>query len=158
MAAPTPTTRATPAGIKLEDGYSTLYTFALDANIELWEKTVKPPGLDGGDAIDTTTMHNVDLRTFSPRNLVTMTEGTFKAAYDPVVYTSVLQAVNRRDTVTARFPDGSTVAFYGYLRMFEPDEHQEGTMPEATVTIQPTNWDHVNDVEATWAVSQVAGT
>jgi hypothetical protein len=158
VAAPSATPRVDPSGIKLKDGYSTLITFARDTDVGLWEKTVTPPGLDGGDSIEQTTMHNDDWRTFAPRSLVTLTEMSFVAAYDPNVYTSVLALVNVEDTITVTFPDGSTLAFYGYLKMFEPSELTEGEQPEATVTIVPTNWDPAGDVEAAPVMTSVAGT
>ena len=80
MAAPTPTVRITPPGIFLRDGFSTLITFAVDPNIDLWEKVVKPPGLDGGEKVETTTMHNTVWRTFGPRELITMTAATMTCA------------------------------------------------------------------------------
>lgn len=158
MAAPSASARVDPSGIKLKDGYSSLITFARDTNAALWEKTVTPPGVDGGDAIEQTTMHNDDWRTFAPRSLKTLTEHTFTAAYDPVFYTDVLSLVNFEDTITVTFPDGSTLAFFGYLKMFEPGELVEGEQPEATVTIVPTNWDSANDVEAAPVMTSVAGT
>lgn len=158
MAAPAASVRSQPAGIKLKDGYKTVITFAADVDIEFWEKTVKPPGIDGGDHIEQTTMHNTSWRTMAPRSLRTLTESTTKAAYDPVLYTSILALINLETTVTVRFPDGSTLAFYGYLQKFEPDDLAEGTQPEATITITPTNFDPVNHVEASPVLVAVAGT
>lgn len=159
MAAPAATVRTTPpAGIPLQDGYQALITLALDADIEFHEKTVTPPGMDGGDTVETTTMHNSTWRTFAPRELKTLQEVSTTVAYDPEVYVSVLAAINRRDTITVLFGDGSTLAFYGYLRTFEPAEVVEGTQPEANIVIQPTNWDHVNSVEADPVLVSVPGT
>jgi hypothetical protein len=158
MAAPTPTPRVTPTGKYLDDGHQTLVTFARDTNVNLWEKSVTPPGIDGGDEIDVTTMHNVLWRTTRPRQLQTLTEMTFTAAYDPNIYTQVLALVNQDDTITVTFLDGSTVAFYGYLKSFTPDAATEGEQPEATVVVVPTNWDATNSVEAGPTVTEVAGT
>lgn len=158
MAAPASTVRATPAGIKLDDGFSTKIAFALDANVEFWEKTVKPPGLDGGDAIDTTNMHNVTYRTMAARALKTLTESTLTVFWDPQCYVSVLALVNAEGSITAHFPDGSKLDFYGFLRTFEPNEHTEGEPPEATISITPTNWDPANRVEAAPVLTSVAGT
>lgn len=158
MAAPTPTTRVAPAGKYLPDGFKSLITPSRDTNIEFWEKTVQPPGIDGGDPIDTTTMHNSLWRTMRARQLKTLTQLQIKVAYDPVLYTSILNLVNQEDTYTIRFGDGSTIAFYAFLKSFEPGELAEGQFPEATITIVPTNWDPVNDVEAGPAVAEVAGT
>lgn len=158
MAAPTPSVRGTPGGIRLDDGFSSKIAFASDLTIEFWEKTVKPPGLDGGEKIDTMTMHNVTYRTFGPRQLKTLTDLTIKAAYDPIVYQSILALINVRTTITILFPDGSTLAFYGFLQKFEPDDLEEGKQPEATLTITPTNYDPVGHVEAAAVLTNVVGT
>ncbi len=158
MAAPATTTRIIPPGIKLLDGFSTVVAFALDPNVNLWEIGVTPPGVDGGDTIEVTNMHNVTWRTFEPRALYTLTELAFTSFYDPVVYTEILSLVNVRGSITTNFPDGSTLDFYGYLRTFEPQEIVEGDTPQANVTIQPTNWDPVNNVEADPVVTEVSGT
>lgn len=163
MTAPVATARITPPGgtaLKLPDGYQSLVTFALDAALKIFEKTITPPGFDGGDAIEQTTMHNVALRTFAPRSLKTVTEMTFTGAYDPAVYADglgIAVAINRADTITVTWTDGSTLAFFGYLRLFDPGELVEGEMPEATVTITPTNVDSAGNEEVPVMV-EVAGT
>lgn len=157
-AAPTPSTRTTPGGIKLKDGFSTKITFAADTDVSFWEKTVKPPGIDGGDAIEQTTMHNIAWRDMAPRQLRTLTESTTEVAYDPKVYTQIVELINRETTITVRFPDGSTLAFYGFLKGFEANDLSEGEQPTATVTIVPTNFDPTNDVEAAPVLTSVEGT
>lgn len=155
---PTPTARGTPSGIKMDDGYRTLITFASHPTISFWEKTVQPPGLDGGDEIDTTTMHNIDWRTNAPRALIRMTEQTVMAAYDPNLYNTILALINRETTVTVTFPDGSTLAFYGFLKSFEPDELVEGEQPEATILVVPTNQNPTTGAEEAPVLTSVAGT
>ncbi len=141
MGAPTATARQTPAGIRLLDGYQTLITFAGDPDISFWEKTVTPPGLDGGDAIPTTTMHNVLWRTMAARALIDLTELTLTAAYDPDLYDEIKAILNINDQITVTFPDGSTLAFWGFLRLFDVQSMEGGSPPEANITIQPTNTD-----------------
>jgi hypothetical protein len=158
MAAPSPTPRVDPGGIKLDDGYRSLVTIAADTDISLWEIGVTPPGMDGGDPIDTTTMHNDTYRTMASRALKTLTEFTFRFAYDPAVYTQLETNINVETTITITYPDGSTLAFYGFLRSAEFDELVEGTRPEGTATITPTNFDPTNKVEAAPALASVAGT
>lgn len=155
MAAPTPTARATPGGIPLKDGHSTKITLASDTDISFWEKQVQPPGIDGGDPVERTTMHNTSWRTFGPRSLKTLTEAQVTAEYDPDVYSQIVAIVNVETTVTVTFKDGSTVAFYGYLRSFEPQEVEEGEPPMCEIVIQPTNWDPANNEEAGPAVASV---
>lgn len=159
MAAPTPTPRVVPSGIFLRDGFSSLITFANDTDIDLWEKTVKPPGLDGGEKVETSTMHSIAYRTFGPRELITMTPASMLCAYDPIVYDQIVAIINDETTITVTFADGSTLAFYGYLQKFEPTDCAEGSQPEATVTIEVTNTDYANSwVEAGPVLTSVAGT
>lgn len=156
--APSAGTRSTPTGIKLDDGHRTLVAFAANPAISFWEKTIKPPGLDGMDEIDTTTMHNVRWRTNAPRQLVKMTTFTMVAAYDPNLYNTILTLLNIETTVTVIYPDGSTLAFYGYLRTFEPNELKEGEQPEATITVVPTNQDPTTGAEESPVLTSASGT
>ena len=156
--APVASDRQTPTGIKLNDGYQTLVTISSDSNISFWEKSVTPPGLDGGDAIETTTMHNTKWKTMTSRALVTLTEMTLTAAYDPVAYDQLRDIINLETTITVNFPDGSTLAFYGFVKGAELAELVEGTQPEMTVTITPTNADPNDHTEQAPVLVEVAGT
>lgn len=158
MTAPAATPRVDPTGIKLDDGYSTVVTIALDPDIAFWEKTVTPPGIDIGDAIDTTTMHNDAWRTKAPRHLKDLTEMTITAAYDPNMFSLALAVCGVPTTITVTFPDGTTYAFYGYFKSFIPQEMSEGEQPEAEITIVPTNYDPVARVEAAPTLTNVSGT
>ena len=162
MAAPSATPRDPPGGIPLQDGYQTLITFVSNTDIKFWERTVTPPGIDGGDPIERTTMHNTAWRTFGARSLRTLTPVSTTVTYDPAVLEEIMNVttglLNVETTITVTFADLSTIAFYGYLQNFEPSEVSEGSDPEATITIQPTNWDPDADVEAGPTVVEVAGT
>lgn len=135
----TTTARGTPGGEYLRDGYQSLIAFAANSTVSFWEKQVQPPGVEGGDAIDITTMHNVDWRTFAPRSLKTLTELSCTVAYDPEVYDDIVGLLNVNGWITIHFPDGSTLDFVGYLKTFAPAAMVEGTQPEATITVVPTN-------------------
>ncbi len=158
MAAPVASARVDPVGIKLTDGYRTLVTFAADTDISFWEKAITPPGLEGGDPIDTTTMHNDTYRTMASRALKTMTPFQMTAGYDPAILTQVLALINVETTVTVTFPDGSTWAFYGFLKNFVPGQLVEGTFPEATIEVVPTNADPTTGAEEAAVLVSVAGT
>lgn len=158
MTAPSATARVEASGILLEDGFSSLITFAGDPNLSLWEKTVQPPGIEGGDAIEISTMFNSTWRTFSARSLKTLTEHSLTAAYDPIVYDEIVSIINLETTVTVAWPDGSTLAFYGFLRNFEPQPMEEGSQPEANCSIVPTNWDPSARSEEAPVLTNVAGT
>lgn len=159
MAAPATTARGNPAGITLKDGYSTKLAFALLPTYSFWEKTLTPPTVDGRDAIDITTMHNDVWTTLFPRSLIALNEFTMTGSWDPNVYNHVIDTlINTNGSITVHLPDGSTIDFWGYLRIWAPDNHEEGTQPDGTITVTPTNWDDDNNVEAAPVITSVAGT
>lgn len=159
MASPTTQTRSTPGGIPLKDGYQTLIAFSLDTDVSFWEKTIKPPAVDGGEPIEITSMHNTTWITKIAQALAELQDVTLTASYDPSMYTQILSLVNKKEgSITINFADGSTLDFWGYLRIFDPQEVERGTQPEANITITPTNWDPVNNVEAGPVLTSVAGT
>ena len=133
---------------RLDDGFKTLITFVTSGAIKLYEKEVQPPGLDGGGAIDTTTMQNTTYRTFSPKSLITLSEHTFEAAYDPAVYPECIAALNTNQQITITFPDAQTLTFWGWLDKFVPNAHVEGEQPTATCTIVPSNQDNAGAEQA----------
>ncbi len=157
MAAPTPTSRGTPSGLMLENGYRSKITIALNATIEFWEKTVQPPPLDGGPKIKLTTMHNDTVHTYAPSALIDVGDSMITVAYDPNCYNTIKAVLNAKTTITETFADGSTLAYYGYLQKFEPDPLEEGKQPEAKLTIVATNRDSAG-VEYAPVLTSVSGT
>jgi hypothetical protein len=139
---PAPVQRQQPAtgSFKLPDGYQSLITINPYPAIAFWEKSVKPPGIDGKEAIDTTTMLNLAWRTFHSRSLKTLTEAGGKVAYDPNVIPVLFDIINVDTTFTYEWPDQGTLAFYAFLQSFEFDDLEEGKFPEATIKITPTNY------------------
>ena len=112
MAAPTTTARQTPVGIPFTNPFPTTIAFALDPDVSFWEKTVTPPGMDGGDAINITTMHNTLWRTMHNRTLITFTEFTLVAAYDERAHDQIsTNLINKNGSVTVHFPDTATLDF-----------------------------------------------
>lgn len=159
MAAPSTTTRQTPGGIALERGFPCTIAFERDPDVSFWEKNITPPALDGGDAIETQTMHNLVYRTKAPRGLITVDDISLTVAYDPDVYNQIKNnLINRNGSITLEWADGTTCSFWGYLQKFEPGEMNEEDQPEADITIVVTNWDHNNNVEAGPVWTSVAGT
>lgn len=133
------TARTTPTGDMLENGYQTLMAFSADADVDIWEKGVQPPGLEGGEKVDITTMHNTTVHTYAAQALIEMTDMSMTAAYDPAVISQIIALVNVNGEITVHFPDTSTWDFYGYLRSFVPSENVNGTQPEAACTVVATN-------------------
>lgn len=120
------------------DGFPT--TIDLSGGV-LCEVEVTPPGIDGGGENDVTCMRNTEWRTRFPKKLKTLTEASFTAFYDPEAYDTLLADLQVNQLVTITFPDGDTLAFWGWIDMFEPDASVEGEAPQATVTIIPSNLD-----------------
>jgi len=126
---------------RMDDGHSTTIEFASEdsAGLKMYEKEVSPPGIEGGGPNDTTTMRNSVYRTFAPKKLITLTDCTLKVSYDAAIEPQLIELVNENNLITITYPDGATLAFWGWLNSFIPDPLIEGAQPEATITIHPSN-------------------
>lgn len=151
-------TRGTPTGTKLDDGFSSKIALEADLDIDFWEKTVTPPGVDGGDSIDITNMWNTALRTKAARQLYEMTDVSLTVAYDPLVYDQIIAIVNTNTQITVTFPDTSTLTFYGYLKEFQPSELSESEEPTADIVIVVTNINPNTDAEVAPVFANNSGT
>jgi hypothetical protein len=123
----------------LTDGFSTKVSFSLDATVLFYEKTVKPPGFTGDGAINTTTMRNTTLRTQAPKSLYSATTSTVTVAYDPACIDEIKTMILQNQNITHTFPDNSTLAWYGWIESFEPNDLEEGDQPTAELTLEPSN-------------------
>lgn len=135
----TTTARTTPSGVPLEDGFSTKIAFAADPNIDFWEMSVQPPGLDIGEKIETTSMLNDTWRTFAAQVLKTLTDSNLTVKYDPAVYDQIIALQGVNGWITLHFPNGDTLDFVGYLQSFTPQTNEIGQLPTAAIKINPTN-------------------
>lgn len=124
---------------RLDDGFSTLVTFANFPSVEFYEKGVTPPSVEGGGENDTTTMQNTAWRTRAPKKLKTLGEMGLTVAYAPEAYSDVVSMVNVNQLITVTFSDGGTLVFWGWLDSFVPGEIVEGEQPEAEVNIIASN-------------------
>lgn len=157
MAAPTVTTRQTPGGIMLTNGYPVRITFKRFPAVKFMEKGGSPPSIDGGNPIDVTTQFNNTYMTYAPNGLVKMGEVKGTAAYDPAVYDTIMSMVNVNDEVTFRYPDGSTVAFWGFLQKVDFKSLEQGKQPELDFTVALTMRDN-SGAEQAFVLTEVAGT
>lgn len=127
--------------VRLDDGFSTTIGFGT-SSFTLFEKTVQPPGFDGGGEIDTTNMQNTAWRTRQPKQLITLTESTLTVAFDTAIFGECISSINVNQLITITFPDTATLAFWGWMNTFEPDEFAEGEQPEAECGIMCSNEDN----------------
>lgn len=126
------------------DGHSTTIAFAADSNVQFEVKELTPPSVVGGGPINVTTMENSAWRTMFPKSLKEMGPGSLVVAYDPAFYAEAVAMVNVNQLITVTFPDASTLAFYGWIDEFTPNNNQEGEQPSANITIQPSQLDGAN--------------
>lgn len=155
---PSTTVRQTPGGIMLENGHSSKIAFAADPDVSFWEIETGAPGIDGGEAIEIVTHHNVTWRGMAPRTLKTLMPFTVVAGYDPAIMSQAVTLINVETSVTDTYPDGSTYDYFGFLQRIEFDPLVEGEVPRCTVTICPTNRDPTTGAEADPVLTSVAGT
>ena len=131
----------------LTDGHPTRLTFyALGTSVTIYmkEQSVTPPGLDGGDPNDTTTMLNVNYRTKQPKKLIDTTPAAATFSYDPRILDQLLSILNVNGVVRIDYPNGDAWEFWGWLASFTPGECVEGAMPTATARIECGNQDDSN--------------
>lgn len=130
------------------DGFPTTTSIG---GTDLKEVAVTPPALDGGEAIDVTTMRNTNYKTVVPRRVYQLGEMRITAAYTVQKFYNLLQQVNTIQDISFTYPDGHTVTFKGYIREVKPDALQEGQMPRLSITIRPTlQTDQGGVSEPTW--------
>lgn len=122
----------------MTDGYQTLITFNADSSIKLYEKSVTPPGVVGGGAIDVTTQQTSTWREKASKSLKELGNASLNVAWDPAVYPEIISIINVIDLITVTFPDASALSFYGWLDEFTPGEMVEGEQPTADCTIIPS--------------------
>lgn len=123
---------------QLDDGFSTTIAFGTSTVTDLFIAEVQPPSLEGGGSIPTSLMSNSVYRTFSPKQLLTLGELNFEAAYDPAVYDEMIATINVNQLITVTFPDTTTLAFWGWLDSFVPNNNVEGERPTASCVIIPS--------------------
>lgn len=129
------------SNVRLDDGFSTIMSFANNPSVNFFEKTVTPPGMEGGGANDTTTMRNTTLRTRAPKKLKTMSEMSAEVSYAAGVFdvTQVWAMINVNQLITLTFPDGAQIDFWGWLDEFKPGPHKDGEQPTATIKVICSN-------------------
>lgn len=158
MAAPVASTRITPTAWKVDQGYRILITLAANKSIAFFEVEVTPAGVDGGDAIKTSTQFNNTYHSKRPRHLM-MTDGAkVKAQLAAGTRHQCELIINVETTITETYPDGSTYAYYGFLKSVKFGSFKEGEKPDCDIEIVETDWDYVNAVEAGPVYVPTAGT
>ena len=96
-------------------------------------------------------MRNSAVRTFYPKQLYTLGDATVTVAWDPTLYEEMASVIGVNQTITITFPDATTLAFWGTLDGFAPNEQEEGVQPTAVLTILASNLNDSDvETEPTW--------
>ena len=151
------TARVTPTGTPFDEGYQSLIAHSADANLTFWETIVGAPGIDGGDPVPTTTMHNVTLRTKAARHLKEHTPFQVQGKFNANTIDEIYVLINVEGWITITWPDETVYSFPGYFKSFVPGQAQEGNPFEGTIEVIPTGRDPTTKAEAEYGL-KVAGT
>ena len=120
----------------MPEGFSTKIDFADTPQLSFWEKTVTPPGMEGGEPIDTTTMYNTLVKSKWPQTLVEITGMSLTASFLPDLINEAYAAVNVLQVITITFPNNGTASDYGWLRNFKPNRFEIGAQPTAEIMVE----------------------
>lgn len=133
-----------PTGTRLTSQHPNYITFALAPNFPLWEVSTKPPGVSFGGENETTTQRNNVWRSYQPKHLRRLTPLTGRCSYAASIFTNIHNIGGKNQLITRTFSDGATLAFWGWLDTFEPEEDNisEDGQPTATFTVIPSNQDN----------------
>jgi hypothetical protein len=137
-----------------DEGYRSLIAFEDDPDLEFWEMVVGAPGIDGGDPVPTTTMHNNALRTKAPRKLKELMPFQVQGKFNSGTVDAVYAQINVVQWITIHWPDSATYSFPGFIKSFQPGQAQEGNPLEGTLEVVPTG--QIDSTETEHSV--VAGT
>jgi hypothetical protein len=141
----------------IKDGHQTLILITANPFVRFKEREVQPLGLDGGGEIDTTTMRNNRWRTKYSKSLITGDDTVLQVNYDPSIYSQILAILNVNTVIDLFFPDGSALAFWGWVDKFTPASLKEGEFPLAELRLHCSNRNNIgNEVEATYYAPDVA--
>ncbi len=158
MAAPGVTSRTTPTGYKLPEGFRAFVAYSLRNAVDVWEVEVSPAGMEAAE-IDTSTQHSTKWRTKWISALVNSTDVPFTAGYNPDAMDDLMFLCGAQSgSFTVQMPQNTKYSYWGGMKTLGFQPLKAGQFPLVNITNCVTNWDTANRVEAGPAVTQAAGT
>jgi hypothetical protein len=138
--------------MRFEDGFSTIITFALDATIEIGERTTDTPGMEGGGPINTTTHRNENVRTQAPKTLYSVSASGATVGYASADISKIKAMLLQNQLITYTYPDGETCQLWGWIEKFDPNGNTEGEYPDANLVVEASNTNESGqEVEPVWS-------
>jgi len=116
-------------------GFGTRITFSTSTTVVFKEKSVTLPGLEGGEPVETTTNANTAYKSFTPQDLVKLSDAGAVVTYDVSTIAAIKAAININQVVTFTFADGSKWAVQGMLTEFIVNEDSPTDQPTANIKI-----------------------
>lgn len=147
MTAPSATARVAPTGSALENGFVSKVTFAADTDVDIWEIEVKPGKIELGDKIEQSTMFNTNRGTFAAPALYDTEDGQMLVAYDPANLTQIQALLGTHTTITITYSNNDTIADFGWLRSFDPQNMVINGRPTALVAFSYAGMDSSGNEE-----------
>lgn len=128
----------------MHDGLHTIIAFNNSgaAGVLFKETALKPFGFDGRGPINITSLRNNFVVTKVPKQLCDVTAMMGTAEWDSDLYITILNDLLQINQICQlQFPNGNIWQFWGWLDKFDPQEHKEGELPLANLTIEVSNLD-----------------
>lgn len=138
MSAPTASTRVPPSIPAMTNGFPIMLIFAEKPDVAFWNISITPPGVHGGDSIDTTTQENETWRTKAARILKELTNSKATANWHPEAYTDMKALCNKETSITILFPTSPQhgIVFWGYLKDGDPQEIEESSTDPPRIELE----------------------
>jgi len=102
-------------------------------------KNITPPGVEGGDPINTTTTDNTSFESQAPRTLKMKTAINAEVTYDKNDKDAWEAAVDQSDDVLVHYPDDSSDLDAGWLGSFLANQTTFNEQPTAQVIVHYYN-------------------
>jgi len=116
--------------------------------------TLKGLGLEGGDALDASHLANVLYKTKKPQTLTEIPDVTGTGHYTPANHDTAVAELNKNQELVLTFAGVGTLTFWGYLKTYDPDEGEIGTVWNVTFSIVVTNLDGTeSELGPVWAAA-----
>lgn len=137
---PTPTPRVKPVGeIPMEANHRIMLTHSAAPDLPLWEVSITPPGLEGGEAVDMTNQFAEKFRQKAARVLQELTDGKLTALYCPGTLRQLSDTIiNVEGIITVSMPTDPRFgfAFPGYFKNAKPSDINEKNTEPPTIEIE----------------------